>query len=77
VNGFGVQQKSSVCVSQYEQAVLPVVQCYLAIVSFILLFGQFCVRLVEEQSSKSVYSCTIDCENVCGNDVGIGALRVW
>jgi len=66
-----------VCVSQYEQTVLPVVQCCLAIVSFILLFGQFCIIRVEKQSSKIVYFCTVDCENVCGNDVGIGALRVW
>lgn len=76
MNGIGVQQRSSVCVSQYEQTVLPVVQCYLALVIFIL-FGQFCFRRVEEQNSKIVYSCTVDCENVCGNDVGIGALRVW
>lgn len=64
------------CVLQYEQTVLPVVQCCLAVVSFIL-FGQFCIIRVEKQSLKIVYFCTVDCENVCGNDVGIGALRVW
>jgi len=34
VGGIDAQRRSSVCVSQYEQTVVPVVQCYLAIVLF-------------------------------------------
>jgi hypothetical protein len=72
VNVIGVWQRR-VCGKQYEQTVLLVVQCYLVIVNSIL-FGQFCIRRVEKQSSKIVYFCTVDCENVCGYDVGIGAV---
>lgn len=72
MNVVGVRQRSSVRIAVRTDGTTG--GAVLFSDSPILLSGQFSVRRVEKQSSKIVYFCTVDCENVCGYDVGIGAV---